>query len=203
MSQILGNEGYSSELSRFIELSELVPFEELHQSAQHLFPSSPAFILDVGAGIGRDAAAFAKIGHQVIAAEPTAEFIQVGQQKYPLSNIQWVQDAFPQLRCLDEYSHQFDFILCHLVWQHLDTEARLKSMRRVSELLKSDGLFDLTLRHGSKGLGDYHFEVCAEQAIEFAGCHGLVVALRLDHLPGAIASSQGVAWICLTLKKEY
>lgn len=202
MPNISGNEGYSSEIARFIKLSESVPFEELHQPAQHLFPKPPALILDIGAGIGRDAAAFADMGHQVVAAEPTIEFLEIGQQKHPSPSITWLSDGLPQLSQLEKYKNQFDFILCHLVWQHLDKNERLEAMKRIAELLKPDGLFDITLRHGPKGLGDQHFEVCTDQAIAFAERFNLDVTLRLDHLPGAIASSKGVTWTRLVLKKQ-
>ncbi len=42
----------------------------------------PAHVLDVGFGIGRDAAALADMGHTVVAVEPTHEVLAVAQNLY-------------------------------------------------------------------------------------------------------------------------
>ena len=48
-------------------------FADVHAEVAHLIPPAPARIADIGAGSRPDAAALARMGHQVIAVEPTAE----------------------------------------------------------------------------------------------------------------------------------
>jgi SAM-dependent methyltransferase len=47
---------------------EALPPERLHRWLDGLLPAVPALVLDVGAGTGRDAAWFAGLGHDVVAA---------------------------------------------------------------------------------------------------------------------------------------
>ena len=51
---------------------ERLSFEEIRAPVLDLLPECDACILDVGAGIGRDAAWFAANGHNVVAVEPSA-----------------------------------------------------------------------------------------------------------------------------------
>ncbi|WP_158600988.1 class I SAM-dependent methyltransferase [Teichococcus wenyumeiae] len=55
----------------------------LHTWLQDLLPSSPAAVLDVGAGSGRDAAWLAGLGHDVVAAEPANAMRTEGMRRHP------------------------------------------------------------------------------------------------------------------------
>ena len=61
--------------SRFCELSESIDFREIHECIIHLLPTPGVMVLDVGAGSGRDAAALAAMGHNVVAVEPMKRFL--------------------------------------------------------------------------------------------------------------------------------
>lgn len=56
---VSGTEGYAENAHPLIEQWQDISFEEHHQSIMHLIPTQPSCILDVGAGIGTDAAALA------------------------------------------------------------------------------------------------------------------------------------------------
>jgi hypothetical protein len=58
-----GTAGYEKDLDRLVRKLEAMPFEALHGEVLPLFSPPPARILDLGAGSGRDAAAFAALGY--------------------------------------------------------------------------------------------------------------------------------------------
>ncbi len=61
-----------------------VSFAEHHEPIKHLIRTHPACILDVGAGIGTDAAALAAMGHTVVAVEPVDALRVAGSRQLPL-----------------------------------------------------------------------------------------------------------------------
>ncbi|MEM6807308.1 MAG: class I SAM-dependent methyltransferase, partial [Bacteroidota bacterium] len=78
MTQIQGTKGYESGVERFATATESISFEVLHQEFLAFLPEQKSMILDIGAGIGRDAYVLAEKGHEVIAAEPLAAFREKG-----------------------------------------------------------------------------------------------------------------------------
>jgi len=56
-------------------------FADLHSDVARLLPKAPAFILDVGAGSGRDAASLAEMGHSIAAVEPVDELRNCGSTR--------------------------------------------------------------------------------------------------------------------------
>lgn len=85
MLQVKGTEGYSAVTERFITATHKIAFQDLHQSILKFIPTDSSNVLDVGSGIGRDAAALADMGHTVVAVEPTSEFLLVAQRLYGTS----------------------------------------------------------------------------------------------------------------------
>jgi protein-L-isoaspartate O-methyltransferase len=66
-------QGYARQADKLSEAWERVSFIDVQQPVLQLIPSHACDVVDVGAGTGRDAAAFADMGHRVVAVEPTAE----------------------------------------------------------------------------------------------------------------------------------
>ena len=58
-TRLSGTEGYAEEADALVEQYEGIRFADLHGPILHLIPSTPCRVLDIGAGTGRDAAAFA------------------------------------------------------------------------------------------------------------------------------------------------
>src|SRR5271166_5499625 len=71
-NRVSGTEGYAEEAEALIEQYEKLSFADVHRQVLHLIPTAPGRVLDIGSGTGRDAAAFATMGHEVVAVEPTA-----------------------------------------------------------------------------------------------------------------------------------
>jgi len=58
---------------------EAVQAPDLHGPVADMLTRTPSRILDVGAGSGRDAGWLAKMGHAVLAVEPSATLRAAGQ----------------------------------------------------------------------------------------------------------------------------
>src|SRR5436853_52075 len=80
----------------------------------------PGWVLDIGSGTGRDAAALAAMGHRVIAAEPTDEIRVRAAALHPSPQIEWLDDSLPDLRHALGLGRQFDVVMMTAVLMHLD-----------------------------------------------------------------------------------
>ncbi|WP_114815149.1 hypothetical protein [Paraburkholderia kururiensis] len=58
----------------------------------HLIPMNSSYVLDVGAGIGTDAAAFAAMEHTVVAVEPVDAFRVAGIAQHRSHRIEWLDE---------------------------------------------------------------------------------------------------------------
>ncbi|MFF3396138.1 class I SAM-dependent methyltransferase [Streptomyces sp. NPDC002669] len=192
--------GYGEEAEALAEQYESVTFNEVHREVLHLFPSRPGSVLDIGAGSGRDAAALATRGHRVVAAEPTAELRTLGRRLHADQEIEWVDDALPELAGLTAQARRFDLILLTAVWMHLDERQRTSSMARLVGLLGSGGRVVLSLRHGPVPAGRRMFPVSAEETISLARGRGLDVIheTRREDPHGR----PGVTWTYLGLQLD-
>ena len=201
-TEVPGTQGYERVRSKFSELSESIDFGQLHACLVDLLPKQGAKVLDLGAGSGRDAAALAGLGCDVVAVEPTAGFLADAKAHHLEPSIRWVSDSLPRLSALQDELGSFDFILCHGVWQHLNEPERAVAMPIVGSLLRSGGLFALGLRHGPAGAGTHYFPADAEVTIRLAEEARLSTALRLENQPSAIPNKTHVTWTRLAFRKD-
>ncbi|MCX5416144.1 bifunctional 2-polyprenyl-6-hydroxyphenol methylase/3-demethylubiquinol 3-O-methyltransferase UbiG [Streptomyces sp. NBC_00059] len=195
LNAMVSTAGYGEAAEALAEQYESVAFSEVHREVLHLFPSRPSSVLDVGAGSGRDAAALAARGHRVVAAEPTAELRALGLRLHAGQEIEWVDDALPELPELTSQERRFDLILLTAVWMHLDEGQRTSAMACLVSLLESKGRVILSLRHGPVPAGRRMFLLSAEETISLARSNGLVVVheARREDPHGR----PGVAWTYL------
>ncbi len=186
---------------RFITLSESISFRDLHQCILQLLPKPGSRVLDVGAGTGRDAAALAEMGHDVVAVEPMKAFLEAAIANHRSPRISWRSDSLPDLGSLTSDQDGFDFVLCHAVWQHLDDAERVRAIERIAALLAPRGVFALALRHGPAGAGRRYFPASAERTIEMAESVGLKPELCLENQVSAIPGKSNVRWTRLAFRK--
>ncbi|MFD8421064.1 class I SAM-dependent methyltransferase [Streptomyces sp. NPDC059466] len=175
-----------------------VSFEDVHGGVLDLLPPAPAKVLDVGAGTGRDAAALARRGYEVVAAEPVDELRQVAQQLHPGEDVCWVADALPALSRLEG---TFDVVLLSAVWMHLPPSQREQAMERLAVLLAPMGLLVVSLRRGDPPTDRVMFDVPAEEVVQEGERAGLravrVVEEGTDRLGRA-----AVWWQAVVLCRE-
>lgn len=201
MEHVKGITGYPAFARQFIEATEAIDFFDLHQPFIQLIPERPGRVLDVGAGIGRDAAVLAELGHTVVAVEPTAELREAARKRHGSPRIEWVDDSLPLLTELGDNA-EFDFILASAVWHHLDQAEQRSAMRRISTLLRPGGVFALSLRHGPAGIGTHVFPTDRNQAIGNAQSHELKMLVHLPDQPSLVPGKKGVTWTKLAFSRN-
>ena len=152
-------------------------FDDVHRSVRDLFLAPPFRLLDIGAGEGRDAAAFADLGCAVVAAEPVSAFRAAGQKRYPSPNICWVDTRLPNL---DGLEGRFDQIMLTAVWMHLEPQERTIAMDRISKLIAPSGRLFLLVRHGPVPEGRKMFEISTDEIIETARGFGFSLLRQLE-----------------------
>ncbi|MET9889016.1 class I SAM-dependent methyltransferase [Streptomyces sp. NPDC006465] len=194
-----GTVGYAGTADALAVQYEEVTFDEVHRDVLRWVPVEAGRVLDVGAGTGRDAAALAARGHEVVAVEPTAELRVHGQRIHGGSAVEWVDDVLPALS-LDRHPGRFDAVFATAVWMHLDAGERRRAMGRIAELLVPGGRFFVNLRHGPVPLGRRMFDVSVAETAELGGTHGLRTVHRGERpdLHGRV----GVRWSSLVLQAE-
>lgn len=171
--RIGGTEGYGERAAALADQYESIAFADVHRDVLHLIPDAPARIADIGAGSGRDAAALARMGHAVVAAEPTPELRLEGQRRHAALDLEWVDDALPELAGLRAKGRAFDVIMLTAVWMHLDAAERASGMASLAALLAPQGRILMSLRHGPVPPGRRMFEVSADETFALAAGHGL------------------------------
>lgn len=191
--RVSGTEGYAEEAEAIVKQYESIPFADLHRRVLHLIPTVPGRVLDIGSGTGRDAAAFAAMGHRVVAVEPTAELRMTAAALHRSPQIEWLDDSLPNLACLTRRGESFDIVMLTAVWMHLDKQQRQQAMPKITCLVRRGGIMILSLRHGPVPLGRRMFDVSAEETIQLAGAEGLSLALKLENQAGYFRRT-GVSW---------
>lgn len=140
-----------------IELNEMYsskPFDCIHQSWKHMLKRVPlkSYVLDVGAGNGRDALALSNMGYDVTAVEPAdklSQFLRSNTQSKANNHIEWLSDSLPSINSVKELNKQYSVILLSAVWMHLNKEEQEESIKNLSQILYSNGIIVITIRNGS------------------------------------------------------
>jgi len=120
---IPGTEGYVEHAASLVPNWQQLSFTDKPEAVLALIPTAPSRVLDIGAGIGVDAAGLAAMGHRVVAVEPVEGLREPGRLLHPSPAIEWVADGLPNLAVLMERPRQFDLIMLSAVWMHLDGAA--------------------------------------------------------------------------------
>ena len=196
------NAGYAQEAEDLLQRYEAFSFEEVHEPVMHLLPKTPQRVLELGAGTGRDAAAFAKLGHAVTAVEPTSALRVPAMALHREPGIEWVDDSLPALTTLQERSGAFDLVMLTAVWMHLDAQERAEGMGVLARLAAPGAKIIFLLRHGPVPEGRRMFDVSGEETAALGAPYGLRPIFSVRH--GALSESNqkaGVTWTRLALTK--
>ena len=173
MSDSASNVGYAAEADSLFVRYESRDAASIHAPWARFFPKSPARILDIGAGTGRDAGWFASLGHSVLAVEPTDPLRRGAANLHPAPELTWLDDRLPGLEETRARGETFDLILMHAVWMHLTEAERTEGMANVASLLAPGGRIAMRLRHGEVPEGRRMFNVTGAETIALAAKHGL------------------------------
>ncbi|MEI8625911.1 class I SAM-dependent methyltransferase [Pseudoalteromonas sp. B137] len=211
MSKNFYNKNASSLAKQYLSKS----FEEVHKSWAGLLPSiiknNNARILDLGAGSGRDVkylADLSQITHQennniqIIAVEPAAELLKLGQKTASSSKVKWLNDCLPALHTVTKLEVSFDLILLSAVWMHIAPSERTRAVRKLANILKPGGKIVVFLRHGQTE-EDFTkrkmHTVCADELKKLASDAGLFCKLETPKEPDKLGRND-VTWQTIVLQ---
>ena len=193
--RVSGTEGYAAEGEAFIQRSESITFTDVHEPVLHLLSGAPGHVLDIGAGTGRDAAAFAAMGHRVLAVEPVEELRHAARALHSAPAIEWLDDHLPDLAQVRRRGEIFDLVMLTAVWMHLDAGQRRQAMPVVASLVRPGGTMIMSLRHGPVPPGRRMDDVSGTETVALAASCGLRCMLDIatpSVLPGNRRA--GVTW---------
>lgn len=199
---VSGTEGYAENASSLVPRWQSISFADHHKPVLHLIPDTPSRILDVGSGIGTDAATLAAMGHSVVAVEPVDELRVAARNLHPACAVEWLDDSLPGLATLVSRRETFDFVMLTAVWMHLDVEQRRQAMPVISSLLHEGGMLIMSLRHGPVPEGRRMFDVSAEETIRLANVQDL--RLMFERRTPSVQQANrnlGVSWTRLAFEK--
>jgi SAM-dependent methyltransferase len=161
-------ETYDATNTEFFNMYESLSFEEVHEGFLCFLPEPGAMCLDVGAGSGRDAAALADRGYEVIAVEPSNGLRRLAQEHHGNPRITWLPDSLPNLVTLKSSAYRFDFVLLSAVWMHVHPEQRLLSLHNIKDLLRAKGRIALTLRLGAPNVERLIYPISTSEVLGHA-----------------------------------
>ncbi|MBR8304731.1 MULTISPECIES: class I SAM-dependent methyltransferase [Burkholderia cepacia complex] len=198
-----GTEGYAENAQTLIRQWQEVSFAQHHEPIMHLVPTPPACILDVGAGIGTDAAAFAAMGHTVVAVEPVDALRAAGIRQHPSLRVEWLDDSLPDLAILFLRRKRFNLVMLSAVWMHLNEDERRRAMPNLSAVMCDGAVLVMSLRHGPVPEGRRMFEVSAEETMQLSSAYGLRTVLNVRTESVQRRNRRiGVTWTRLAFVKD-
>lgn len=192
---------YTRNAEQLAEQYDSLDFEQVHGDWLDLIPTE-GFVLDIGAGSGRDARYLAERGLTVYAVEPADGIRERALQYNPNPSIHWINDSLPELTHVQRQATKFDLILLSAVWMHIAPSSRQRAFRKLSSLLKPNGKMVISLRHGASPDERAMHPVSADELKQYAQQQGLSYKLlsnRQDQL-----GRQNVQWetVLLTLPDD-
>lgn len=194
--------GYAADSPALAERFEALSTEAILAPVRDLLPSPPCRILDVGAGTGRDAAWFAREGHEVVAVEPVAGLRRAGREFHLSAGIHWIDDRLPDLELVTREGRDFGLILLVGVWQHLPPDDHRRALIALAVLAAPGGQLVLSVRHGPGAPSRPCFATDVEALIAEAGSLGLRLVRRRS-APSVQEANRlaGVSWTWLVFQR--
>ena len=138
--------------------------------------------LDVGTGVGRDAAYLAKQGYDVVAVDKSGPMLEQSKLNFPNLGITWLQDALPNLAQVRKLNRKFDLILLSAIWMHIPVSQRQRCIRVLGSLLAPGGKLVITLRYGNFTDGRTAHPVSIDELRSLASQYGLTLSSQMDQI---------------------
>jgi SAM-dependent methyltransferase len=180
---------------------EYFHFWNVHRSFLRFLPKRGGHCLDVGAGSGRDAAAMAERGLQVVAVEPSEALLNLARNQHTKKPLTWVQDSLPSLEKIVRREEKYDFILLSAVWMHLPPFQRNEALATLSSLLSERGYLAITLRLGAAEPGRSIFEVSVRDLLDRSTSNGLSPTYVSRPVKDSLNRSE-IRWVKVVLERQ-
>lgn len=149
--------------------------QDVHKAWLEKYLPKSGVVLDVGAGVGRDAKYFAEQGLEVFAVEPAKSLRELGEAYTSTRSVQWIDDTLPELAKVNNLQIRFDAIVLSAVWMHLPSSHRDRAFRKLANLLKPSGHLIISLRHGPNSDDREMHEVSIDELAKLSQKYGLSV----------------------------
>ncbi|MBV8211949.1 MAG: class I SAM-dependent methyltransferase [Verrucomicrobia bacterium] len=176
-------EWYNLHAESVVERHESIRATDANAWLRKDLPKSPALVLDVGAGSGRDAAWLKSLGHKVIAVEPSTEMAAHARRLGRCRDIEWIDDRLPQLAKVFAKNSRFDFILANAMWMHLAPDERAPAIASLLGLLSSGGMLAIAFSEGTPQANRPFFECPGEEILDIALTEGAQLVKFRKRLP--------------------
>ena len=170
---------YEQNAAQLATQYDSVSFEMVHGSWKDYWPQPSAYVLDVGAGSGRDAKWMSEQGCDVIAVEPSTALRNIGKKRTG-TGVTWLDDSLPALGSVQSLGIRFDMILVSAVWMHIAPNHRSRAFRKLANLLAPNGKLVISLRHGDFGDGRTSHPVSVEELEKFSRDYALQMQLATE-----------------------
>ena len=195
--------GYAADAAGLIPNWLKLDSAEVHAPVLHLFPTKPSRILDIGAGIGSDAAWLAGQGHSVLAIEPVDALREAGLEHHSGPGIEWLNDRLPELSSLMTRRETFDLVKLTAVWAHLDPDQRRVAMPNIASQVGKGGRLILSIRDGWSPANRPAFDPAVNDTIRMAETNGLALIFRTEsESTQKINRANGVKWHWLVFERS-
>ncbi len=156
-------------------------------------------MLDVGAGSGAHAAAFAALGYRVVAVEPSAGMRAEAARLFPDADLEWVDDRLPGLNSLRARGERFGFILVNAVWMHVPPADRDAACAALADLAAPGAVLSVALRQGPAPAGRAMHDCDPDTVADEFTRHGFQEIDRSVHDGGA--AGPGATFVRLNLRR--
>ncbi len=185
--------GYAAQAAELAKLWEQIDSAAVFRPVSKHMPRRGETVLDIGAGTGRDAAAFMAQGCTVIAVEPVGAL-------WRCPEVERIDDRLPVLARVCALGVRADVILLSGVWHHLDPSARLAAWPVLASLLAPNGRILMSLRHGPSAEGRPAFALDPQAEIDAGARFGLepvLIKAAESVQPGNRRNGVTWTWLCL------
>lgn len=183
---------YDENYSRLAKRYSTLKFIDVHGNLIERLPPLPARILDVGAGVGRDAIGLHGLGYSVTACEPSIKLLSIAKSKCINADIVWMNDKLPGLSEVIKLGWLYDVILVSAVWMHLSKHDRMQSLSTMKDILISNGFVYITYRSKSVDPNDLYFDLSVDTFKDEVCSAGLEV--REEFTSQDIEGRSAVEW---------
>lgn len=190
---------YAAAASDLIPRYEALSTADVLAPVAALLPTQPAYVLDVGAGTGRDAAWLAARGHRIVAVEPVDALRSAGMAFHPSPLIDWVEDCLPLLTKIRQRGGHYDLILLDGVLHHLLPDEQTETIPILASMIGVRGRLILSLRHGPTHPLRPGSPTDPDRTVRAAEASGLCLALRRatpSLQPENRAAGVSWTWLC-------
>ncbi len=133
---------FAPELSQGYE--QQIPYHSKGIKEFTRFLPKKAKVLDLGCGMGTDVSIFNKLGFEAVGIDGSVGMIKEARNRYPNEKF-YISD----IRRLELPVNSFDAVWSWSVLTHLNTEDKRIVLKKITEVLKTGGIFSQTIWKGS------------------------------------------------------